>query len=120
MSSRFVHLPLHSEFSLTDSTIRVGDLVAACARGDMPAVALTDQANLFALVKFQKAAEAAGIKPIAGCDLWLADPEERGRLKNAVRVSPFASGATETSSQPSDPTICPRSRPPRPNRVTTG
>ncbi|MBA8889375.1 DNA polymerase-3 subunit alpha [Dokdonella fugitiva] len=79
MPPGFVHLHVHSEYSLTDSTIRVGDLVAACAQADMPAVALTDQSNLFALVKFYKAAEAAGIKPIAGSDLWLADPEDRGR-----------------------------------------
>ena len=84
MPPGFVHLHVHSEYSLTDSTIRIGDLVAACARADMPAVALTDQANLFALVKFYKAAEAAGIKPIAGCDLWLADSEDRNRPQRAV------------------------------------
>ncbi len=77
MSAEFVHLHVHSEYSLTDSTIRVGDLVAACASAGMPAVALTDQSNLFALVKFYKAAESAGIKPIAGCDLWVADHEGR-------------------------------------------
>jgi DNA polymerase III subunit alpha len=77
MSARFVHLHVHSEYSLTDSTIRVGDLVDACARADMPAVALTDNSNLFALVKFYKAAEAAGIKPIAGADLWIADRDPR-------------------------------------------
>jgi len=79
MSPGFIHLHVHSEYSLTDSTIRVGDLVEACARADMPAVALTDQANLFALVKFYKAAQGAGIKPIAGSDLWIADPEDRGQ-----------------------------------------
>ena len=79
MPSGFVHLHVHSEYSLTDSTIRIADLVAGCARMGMPAVALTDQSNLFALVKFYTAAEAAGIKPIAGSDLWLADPEDRGQ-----------------------------------------
>jgi DNA polymerase-3 subunit alpha len=79
MPPGFVHLHVHSEYSLTDSTIRVGDLVTACAHAEMPAVALTDQSNLFALVKFYKAAEAAGIKPIAGSDLWISDPEDRGR-----------------------------------------
>ncbi len=79
MTPSFVHLHVHSEYSLIDSTIRIGDLVDTCARADMPAVALTDQSNLFALVKFYKAAEAAGIKPIAGCDLWLADPDDRQR-----------------------------------------
>ncbi|MET0229523.1 MAG: DNA polymerase III subunit alpha, partial [Rhodanobacteraceae bacterium] len=79
MSAEFIHLHVHSEYSLIDSTIRVGDLVAACAGAGMPAVALTDQSNLFALVKFYKAAEAAGIKPIAGCDLWVADHEGRAQ-----------------------------------------
>jgi len=79
MPPGFVHLHLHSEYSLTDSTIRIGALVDACARMDMPAVALTDQANLFALVKFYKAAEAAGVKPIAGADLWLGDANEPSR-----------------------------------------
>ncbi len=79
MSPGFIHLHLHSEYSLIDSTIRIPALVEACVRAGMPAVALTDQANLFALVKFQKRAEAAGIKPIFGADLWLGDPEEPGR-----------------------------------------
>ncbi|HJT98853.1 MAG TPA: DNA polymerase III subunit alpha [Rhodanobacteraceae bacterium] len=77
MPAEFIHLHVHSEYSLIDSTIRVGDLVDACVAAGMPAVALTDQSNLFALVKFYKAAEAAGIKPIAGCDLWVADRDER-------------------------------------------
>jgi DNA polymerase III subunit alpha len=71
----FVHLHLHSEYSLTDSTIRIAELVKAVAARGMPSVAITDEANLFALVKFYKAAEAAGIKPIAGADLWLTDPD---------------------------------------------
>jgi DNA polymerase-3 subunit alpha len=81
MPTGFIHLHTHSEYSLTDSTIRIAELVGACARADMPAVALTDQSNLFALVKFYKAAEAAGIKPIAGADLWIADPEDRSQLQ---------------------------------------
>ncbi|WP_440223760.1 DNA polymerase III subunit alpha [Dokdonella sp. MW10] len=79
MSAGFVHLHLHSEYSLVDSTIRIDELVAACAAADMPAVALTDQVNLFALVKFYRAAEKAGVKPIAGSDLWIADPADRAR-----------------------------------------
>uniref|UniRef100_UPI00261B9B31 DNA polymerase III subunit alpha n=1 Tax=Dokdonella sp. TaxID=2291710 RepID=UPI00261B9B31 len=84
MPPGFVHLHVHSEYSLTDSTIRVGDLVAGCKRAGMPAVALTDQSNLFALVKFYKAAESAGIKPIAGSDLWIADPQDRNHLQRAT------------------------------------
>jgi DNA polymerase-3 subunit alpha len=74
MIPTFVHLRLHSEFSLTDSTVRIPDLVSRCAELGLPAVAITDTSNLFALVKFYKAAEPAGIKPIAGADLWLAMP----------------------------------------------
>ncbi|HET9485738.1 MAG TPA: DNA polymerase III subunit alpha [Xanthomonadales bacterium] len=78
--SPFVHLHLHSEYSLTDSTIRVAGLVDAVREAGMPAVALTDDSNLFALVKFYKAAEAAGIKPIIGSDVWIGDAKESHRL----------------------------------------
>ncbi|HWR95531.1 MAG TPA: DNA polymerase III subunit alpha [Arenimonas sp.] len=71
MTPSFVHCHLHSEFSLTDSTIRIGQLVKRCAELGMPAVAVTDNCNFFALVKFFKAAENAGIKPIAGADLFI-------------------------------------------------
>ena len=60
MTPRFVHLHLHSEFSLSDSTIRIKPLAKRCAELGLPAVAITDQGNLFALVKFYKAAEGAG------------------------------------------------------------
>ncbi len=76
MSARFIHLHVHSEFSLVDSTIRIKALVEACVRADMPAVALTDVNNLFSLVKFYKAAQNAGIKPIVGCDVWMAAPSD--------------------------------------------
>ena len=76
MTSQFVHLRVHSEFSLYDSTIRVKKLVAAAEQQGMPAVALTDQMNMFALVKFYKAALGAGVKPILGADLWLDNPED--------------------------------------------
>ena len=76
MSARFVHLHLHSEYSLADSTIRIGELVKRCAMLGQPAVALTDINNLFAAVKFVKACEGAGIKPILGADIGLADGNE--------------------------------------------
>ena len=76
MSARFVHLHLHSEYSLVDSTIRIPELVGRCVAMRQPAVAVTDQNNLFALVKFYQAAEAAGIKPIIGADVLLADGNE--------------------------------------------
>ncbi|HUW52821.1 MAG TPA: DNA polymerase III subunit alpha, partial [Rhodanobacter sp.] len=76
MTVRYIHLHLHSEYSLVDSTIRIKALVEACARAGMPAVALTDECNMFALVKFYKACSAAGIKPICGSDLWIASPDD--------------------------------------------
>ncbi|MFK2877118.1 DNA polymerase III subunit alpha [Rhodanobacter hydrolyticus] len=76
MPARFVHTHLHSEYSLVDSTIRIKAMVAACAQAGMPAVALTDESNMFALVKFYKACSAAGIKPICGGDVWIGAPDD--------------------------------------------
>ena len=73
----FVHLRLHTEYSLLDSVVRVPELMSAVAGQSMPAVALTDECNLFAMVKFYRAALSAGIKPIIGCDLWVRSPNER-------------------------------------------
>ena len=88
MPAPFVHLHLHTEFSLADSTIRVpekpdyarpekaGDrpnLLSRAMELGLPALAITDRNNLFALVKFYKAAESVGIKPIAGADILIAD-----------------------------------------------
>ncbi|MEO6800096.1 MAG: DNA polymerase III subunit alpha [Rhodanobacter sp.] len=76
MTVSFTHLHVHSEYSLVDSTIRIKALVAACVRDGIPAVALTDECNMFALVKFYKACVAAGIKPIGGCDLQVSAPDD--------------------------------------------
>ncbi|GAA4866662.1 DNA polymerase III subunit alpha [Luteimonas vadosa] len=76
MPTRFIHLSLHSEYSLADSTIRIKELVARSEAHGQPAVAITDRNNLFALVKFHRAAEAAGIKPITGADISLAEGDE--------------------------------------------
>jgi DNA polymerase-3 subunit alpha len=73
----FVHLRLHTEYSLLDSVVRVPELMVATAAAGMPAVALTDECNLFAMVKFYRAALAAGIKPIIGVDLWLREAGDR-------------------------------------------
>ncbi|OOG27164.1 DNA polymerase III subunit alpha [Thioalkalivibrio denitrificans] len=75
MTASFVHLHLHTEFSLVDGLVRVGPLVEAVRAAGMPAVAVTDQCNLFAMVKFYKAALKAGIKPIVGVDLWVSAPQ---------------------------------------------
>jgi DNA polymerase III subunit alpha len=71
MNPGFVHLHVHSEFSLVDSTLRIDEMVQQCCALGLPAIAITDIGNMFALVKFFKAAEGKGIKPIAGADIWL-------------------------------------------------
>ncbi|RRQ20042.1 DNA polymerase III subunit alpha [Thiohalobacter thiocyanaticus] len=76
MPVSFVHLRLHTEYSLVDGIVRIKPLVKAARAAGMPAVAVTDQCNLFAMVKFYKAAIAAGIKPIIGVDLWLENPND--------------------------------------------
>ena len=75
----FVHLHVHTEYSLVDSTVRIAALMNSCADEGMPAVALTDQNNLFAMVKFYKKAVAAGVKPIIGVDLRVANEDDSGR-----------------------------------------
>jgi DNA polymerase-3 subunit alpha len=81
---QFVHLRLHTEYSLVDGIVRVPDLMAAVAAAGMPAVALTDQSNLFAMVKFYKEALAAGVKPLIGVDAWIREAGERVPPSRAV------------------------------------
>jgi len=76
MSAGFVHLHVHTEYSMVDSTVRIPGLVERCAKEQMPAVALTDQNNLFGLVKFYRQAIAAGIKPIIGLDLRIENDDD--------------------------------------------
>ena len=78
-SPAFVHLHLHTEYSLVDSTVRISALMERCASLGMPAVALTDQNNLFGLVKFYRKAMAAGVKPLVGLDLRILNDEEPDR-----------------------------------------
>jgi DNA polymerase-3 subunit alpha len=73
---RFVHLRIHSEFSITDGVVRIDDAVAAAAKDEMGALALTDLSNLFGLVRFYTAARSGGIKPIAGADVWVTNPQD--------------------------------------------
>jgi DNA polymerase III, alpha subunit len=70
----FVHLNVHSEYAITDSTIRIPQLVETVRTMGMTAVALTDTNNLFAALKFYQAAISAGVKPIFGADITVLDP----------------------------------------------
>jgi DNA polymerase-3 subunit alpha len=73
---RFVHLRLHSEYSVTDGIVRLDEAVRRAAQDGMPALALTDSANLFGMVKFYRAARAAGVKPVIGADCWVQNEAE--------------------------------------------
>jgi DNA polymerase III subunit alpha len=73
----FVHLRLHSEYSIVDGMVRIDAAVAAAVADRMPALALTDLSNVFGMVKFYTAARKAGIKPIIGCDVWITHDTER-------------------------------------------
>ncbi|HXD04532.1 MAG TPA: PHP domain-containing protein, partial [Burkholderiaceae bacterium] len=68
----FVHLRTHTEYSVVDGTLRVGDMVDAAKADAQPALAITDLCNLFGAVKFYGAARSAGVQPIIGADIWLA------------------------------------------------
>jgi DNA polymerase-3 subunit alpha len=80
----FVHLRLHTEYSLVDGIVRVPELMSAVVAAGMPAVALTDQSNLFAMVKFYKEALTAGVKPLIGVDAWIREPGERAAPSRIV------------------------------------
>ena len=93
----FVHFGVHSEFSITDSIVRIKALVAAAKADAQPALALTDLSNLFATVKFYRACLGAGIKPIIGAEVLTDDANHRVILlamnndgyKNLTRIVSF-------------------------------
>lgn len=75
----FIHLRLHSEYSIIDGITRIDDAVAAARADNMPALAVTDLSNVFGLVKFYKEARSKGIKPIIGCDAWITNEQDRDK-----------------------------------------
>ena len=78
-NSQFIHLRLHSEYSISDGIVRIDDAVARAVQDAMPALALTDLSNVFGLLKFYEAARAKGVKPVVGCDVWVTNELERDR-----------------------------------------
>ena len=102
MNPGFIHLRIHSEFSLVDGIVRIKPLVKKLAEYAMPAAAITEQSNLFSLVKFYKAAQGAGIKPLIGADVWVFNPDEPAaphRLTLLARNKPGYVTLTELISQ---------------------
>jgi DNA polymerase III subunit alpha len=87
----FVHLRLHTEFSIVDSTCRIDDVVEAAAEDQQPALAITDLSNLFGAIKFYKAARSKGVQPILGAEIFLeglgVDPLALSRVMVLVQSS---------------------------------
>jgi DNA polymerase-3 subunit alpha len=89
---QFIHLRLHTEFSVTDGIVRIDDAVARAAGDGMPALAITDLANVFGMVKFYAAARGAGLKPIIGCDVWVENETERDKPQRLLLLVQSAKG----------------------------
>ncbi|MBL8347061.1 MAG: DNA polymerase III subunit alpha, partial [Rubrivivax sp.] len=77
----FVHLRLHTEFSVVDGTLRIDDAAAAARADGMPALGISDLNNLFGAVKFYRACRAKGIKPVIGVDVWMEPLAQAGFVK---------------------------------------
>jgi len=85
----FVHLHVHTEYSLLDGACRVKDLVRVAREMGMPAIALTDHGNLFGAVEFYEAAVEAGVKPIIGAELYIAPGDRRDKDAKGLREASY-------------------------------
>jgi DNA polymerase-3 subunit alpha len=84
----FVHLHLHTEYSLLDGAIRIKELMKKAAEFKMPAVAMTDHGNLYGAIEFYQEAQRAGVKPIIGCEAYIAPRSHKDR-PNSMRESAY-------------------------------
>jgi DNA polymerase-3 subunit alpha len=84
-SPEFVHLHLHTDYSLLDGACEIGELTSEAARQKMPAVAVTDHGNLFAAANFFHQASTCGVKPIIGCEVYVAPDSHKNRGADAER-----------------------------------
>src|ERR1700719_2989928 len=85
----FVHLHLHTEYSLLDGAIRIPDLMKKVVDCGMPAVAMTDHGNMFGAIEFYQAAEKAGVKPIIGCEVYMAPGAMIDKSASSARDAAF-------------------------------
>lgn len=81
MTTQFVHLKLHTEYSMVDGIVRIKPLLKHCADNNIGAVAMTDQMNMCGLVKFYSTAISSGVKPIVGADLLIQSADEESHFK---------------------------------------
>ena len=85
----FVHLHVHSEYSILDGACRIPALVEKAARLEMPAVALTDHGSLAGAVELHREARKAGVKPVVGCEVYVAD-DRRAQKKGYAHLTLLA------------------------------
>lgn len=83
----YIPLRLHTEFSITDGTVRIKDVVKKAAAMGIPALGISDLMNTFGLVKFYKACRGAGIKPVMAADVWVENPEAADKPFRAVLIA---------------------------------
>ncbi len=76
MDPQFIHLRLHTEYSLSNGLVQIQPLMEKTVKNQMPAIAITDQSNLFAVIKFYKEALNVGVKPLIGADIWLENTKQ--------------------------------------------
>jgi DNA polymerase-3 subunit alpha len=88
----FVHLRLHSEYSIVDGIVRLDEAVEAAAADGMPALGLTDLGNVFGMVKFYQEARARGVKPVLGCDVWLENEPDRDKPHRLLLLAQSRAG----------------------------
>ena len=84
MRNNFIHLHLHSEYSISDSLIRINDLIEKISETNSPSVSITDHNNIFSLVKFYKLAIRNGVKPIIGIEVDMIDSTDISKLSRVV------------------------------------
>src|SRR5467141_1900863 len=95
---RFVHLHLHTDYSLLDGACDLEEVVDEAARREMPAVAVTDHGNLFAAESFYQKAKTRGVKPIIGCEVYVAKGSRHDRGESSQREA--ENGRTDSPAEP--------------------
>jgi DNA polymerase-3 subunit alpha len=86
-SPQFIHLRLHTEYSITDGIVRIDAALDAAAKDGMPALGVSDLGNLFGMVKFYKGARDRGLKPIIGADVWIENENDRDKPWRVLLIS---------------------------------
>tara|TARA_B100001059_G_scaffold129327_1_gene129221 strand:+ start:1343 stop:4786 length:3444 start_codon:yes stop_codon:yes gene_type:complete len=97
MSNNFIHLHLHSEYSISDSLIRIKDLIEEASEKKFPAIAITDTNNIFSLVKFYKTAIKSGVKPIIGIEVNLKNEDSESKFSRVVLLCKNMTGFNNLS-----------------------